>query len=114
MLSVLIERVDVAARGVMAVSDGFGVLRERLEGMSFQFVDIEDGAALVSGAVVPVRPMIGVIGVAPDGPAGALRLAGRARRQHGHASDRRGRDGLPARLRTRRLAGCRRPARRHG
>ncbi len=68
VLSVLIERVDVAARGVMAVSDGFGVLRERLEGMSFQFVDIEDGAALVSGAVVPIRPMIGVIGVAPDGP----------------------------------------------
>jgi amidase len=53
----------------MAVSDGFGVLREQFEGMTFQFVAIEDGTALVSGADVPVRPMIGVIGVAPEGPA---------------------------------------------
>jgi amidase len=68
VLSVVVERLDVASRGVMATSDGFGVLRDRLEGMSFQFVDIEDGSAGVSGAVVPIRPMIGVIGVAPDGP----------------------------------------------
>ena len=67
VLSVFIERIEVAPRGVMAVSNGFGVLRERFAGMSFQIVPIAEGAARVSGADVPVRPMIGVIGVAPAG-----------------------------------------------
>jgi len=67
VLSVLIERVDVEARGVMAVSGDFGVLRGRFEGISFRMVDLADGFAEVAGASVPVRPMIGVIGVAPEG-----------------------------------------------
>jgi amidase len=67
VLVVSIEEIDVAPRGVMAVSDGFGVLRERFEGLSFQFVGIEGDFATVSGTRVPVRPMIGVIGVAPAG-----------------------------------------------
>ena len=67
VLSVLIERVEVARRGVMAVSGDFGVLRERFEGISFAMIPIEDGSAQVAGASVPVRPMIGVIGVAPEG-----------------------------------------------
>jgi amidase len=69
VLSVLIERVDVADRGVMAVSDDFGVLRDRFQGMAFAIIPIEGGAAAVAGASVPVRPMIGVIGVAPEGDA---------------------------------------------
>jgi amidase len=67
VLSVLIERVDVADRGVMAVSGDFGVLHERFEGMSFAIIPIEGGSAAVAGASVPVHPMIGVIGVAPGG-----------------------------------------------
>jgi amidase len=67
VLSVLIERVDVADRGVMAVSDDFGVLHERFEGMSFAMIPIEGGSATVAGTSVPVHPMIGVIGVAPEG-----------------------------------------------
>jgi amidase len=67
VLSVLIERIAVAHRGVMAVSGDFGVLRDRFEGMSFAMIAIEDGFARVAGANVPVRPMIGVIGVAPAG-----------------------------------------------
>ena len=67
VLSVFIEKIEVAPQGVMAVSDGFGVLRRRFTGMSFQIVPIAGGAARVSGADVPVRPMIGVIGVAPAG-----------------------------------------------
>jgi amidase len=67
VLSVFIERIDVAPRGVMAVSGDFGVLRDRFEGISFAMIDIEDGFANVAGARVPVRPMIGVIGVAPAG-----------------------------------------------
>jgi amidase len=67
VLSVLIERIDVASRGVMAVSGDFGVLRDRFEGISFAMIDLADGFANVAGARVPVRPMIGVIGVAPAG-----------------------------------------------
>jgi len=67
VLSVLIERIEVAHRGVMAVSEDFGVLRDRFEGMSFTMIPIEGGSAQVAGARVPVRPMIGVIGVAPAG-----------------------------------------------
>ncbi len=69
VLSVLIERIDIAHRGVMAVSGDFGVLRDRFEGMSFAMIPIEGDSAQVAGATVPVRPMIGVIGVAPSGPA---------------------------------------------
>ena len=69
VLSVLIERIDVAERGVMAVSGDFGVLRDRFEGMSFAMIPIAEGSAEVAGVSVPVRPMIGVIGVAPAGSA---------------------------------------------
>ena len=67
VLSVLIERIDVAHRGVMAVSGDFGVLRDRFEGMTFAMIPIAEGSAEVAGVSVPVRPMIGVIGVAPAG-----------------------------------------------
>jgi amidase len=67
VLQVHIERVEVGPQGVMAVSGEFGVLRERFTGMAFQIVPIADGLATVAGTSVPVRPMIGVIGVAPAG-----------------------------------------------
>jgi len=67
VLSVLIERIDVAHRGVMAISGDFGVLRDRFQGMSFEMIPIEGRFAQVAGASVPVLPMIGVIGVAPAG-----------------------------------------------
>ena len=67
VLSVLIERIDVAPHGVMAVSGDFGVLRARFEGISFTMITLDGGFAQVAGANVPVRPMIGVIGVAPAG-----------------------------------------------
>ena len=68
VLSVTVERVEVADQGVMAVSAGFGVLRRRFSGTSFRTVPLRGGVAeLPGGARVPLRPMIGVIGVAPAG-----------------------------------------------
>ena len=68
VLAVTVERVEVADRGVMAVSAGFGVLRRHFSGTSFRMVPLQDGEALLpGGARVSLRPMIGVIGVAPDG-----------------------------------------------
>lgn len=67
VLSVFIERIEIAARGVMAVSEEFGVLRDRLVGTTFRHVSIVEGHALVAGACIPAVPMIGVLGVAPAG-----------------------------------------------
>ena len=79
VLSVLVEHIEVAHRGVMAVSGDFGVLRDRFQGMSFAIIPIEDRFARVAGASVPVRPMIGVIGATlylPVFVPGALLAAG--------------------------------------
>jgi amidase len=68
VLAVAVLELEISGPGVMAVSDGFGVLRERISGTSFCTVPIVDGEAhLPGGARVPLRPMIGVIGVAPAG-----------------------------------------------
>ena len=68
VLSVSVERIEVAPTGVMAVSPEFGVLHERIPATVFAIVPIADGVAHLPGGVdVPIRPMIGVIGVAPAG-----------------------------------------------
>jgi amidase len=71
VLAVRIDRLEVADEGVMAVSDEFGVLADRIEHLEFRAVPIMDGAARLAPAVsVPIAPMIGVIGTAPQ--AGAV------------------------------------------
>ena len=68
VLSVLVEHIAVAPQGLMAVSPGFGVLRDRMSATAFEIVPIENGTArLPGGFEAPVLPMIGVIGVAPAG-----------------------------------------------
>jgi len=68
VLSVLVEGIEIAPQGVMAVSPQFGVLRERIAATAFEIVPIADGFARLPGGVdVPIQPMIGVIGVAPAG-----------------------------------------------
>jgi amidase len=68
VLSVLIERIEIAGQGVMAVAPGFGVLAAELPEQLHRIVPIEDGLARIAdGVAVPTCPMIGVIGVAPAG-----------------------------------------------
>ena len=68
VLSVLVERIDVDGQGVMAVGPGFGVLAHGFTEQVSRIVPIADGCArLADGISVPLRPMIGVIGVAPGG-----------------------------------------------
>ncbi len=68
VLSVLVESVDFGHQGVMAVAQGFGVLSEAFPEQLHRIVPIEDGTARIAdGVAVPLRPMIGVIGVAPAG-----------------------------------------------
>jgi amidase len=69
VLSVLVESIDVGAQGVMAVAPGFGVLGGEFPEIVQRLVPIEEGMARIAeGIAVPLRPMIGVIGVAPAGP----------------------------------------------
>ncbi len=52
----------------MAVAPGFGVLGQEFPEQLHRIIPIEDGAARIAdGVVVPLRPMVGVIGVAPAG-----------------------------------------------
>jgi amidase len=74
ILRVAVLDIEVADRGVIAAAPGFGAMPDSV-GEVTRIVPVRDGRALFSwpteyGAVrreLPVRPMIGVIGVAPDG-----------------------------------------------
>ena len=70
VLSVFIERIDIGEQGVMAVGPGFGVLSDGFTEQVSRIVPIAEGVAhIADGVAVPLRPMIGVIGVAPaDAP----------------------------------------------
>ena len=68
VLSVLIEAIETGDQGVMAVAPGFGVLGGSFTEQLHRIVPIADRAAHIdAGVAVPLRPMIGVIGVAPAG-----------------------------------------------
>jgi len=67
-----VEIAEIATRdfAVMCVEKGAGALGDRLEGVETSIYPIEDGKLALSDDVsVPIRPMIGVIGVAPEGDA---------------------------------------------
>lgn len=66
-LAVEILELRTRDRGFMVVRAGCGPLGERVKGIEVVRIPIEDGHALLpSGARVPVEPMIGVIGAAPE------------------------------------------------
>jgi amidase len=66
VLEVKIENIEVGSQGVMMVDKTFGVLKDRFDGMYFRILPIEDGKIIFDEKLsIPIRPMIGVIGVAP-------------------------------------------------
>jgi amidase len=68
MLAVSIEHIEVADHGVMCTGGGWGVLGDRIDKLSWRFLTIWDREAQWDGGPsFPIRPMIGVIGVAPAG-----------------------------------------------
>ncbi|WP_042354172.1 acetamidase/formamidase family protein [Bacillus rubiinfantis] len=68
VLSVKIEKIDLADEGVMTVGPGLGVMGHRLEKFEAKMIPIVDGKAVFNDKVeIPLNPMIGVIGVAPAG-----------------------------------------------
>ncbi|MEV8338265.1 acetamidase/formamidase family protein [Leucobacter sp. NPDC077196] len=65
-----VHAIEIADHGVMALSPGLGVLGERVFRADTRIVPVSGGHAWITpGTPVPVAPMIGVLGVAPEGAA---------------------------------------------
>ncbi|MFF8819086.1 acetamidase/formamidase family protein [Leucobacter sp. NPDC015123] len=68
MICVVVEAIELADEGIMALSPGLGVLGDRISVPSTRLVPIRDGHAWVTPVTpVALTPMIGVLGVAPSG-----------------------------------------------
>lgn len=65
-LRVTIESIEVHRQGVMATGEDLGVLGDRFTGLTHKMIPFVDGKAQWDeGVLLPMSPMIGVIGVAP-------------------------------------------------
>jgi len=68
ILEVTIDDIQLEDQGVMAVSPGMGVLGEKITNFEAKLIPIENGKAIFNENIhIPLNPMIGVIGVAPQG-----------------------------------------------
>ena len=65
LLEVKIISINVHNKGVAAVVPNEGVLGDQVTKPIIKVLDIKDGYAIFNGIKLPIRPMIGVIGVAP-------------------------------------------------
>ena len=66
ILKIEILDIRVANQGVMTTVPGLGVLAEEMTSEVTKIVAIDNGMALINDRVrLPIKPMIGVIGVAP-------------------------------------------------
>lgn len=67
VLKVTIEKLEIGDQGVMVVGPDLGVMGHRLKEMESKIIPIKDAKALFNDIEIPLNPMIGVIGVAPEG-----------------------------------------------
>ncbi|MDO5016720.1 MAG: acetamidase/formamidase family protein [Eubacteriales bacterium] len=65
ILKVDILSIDIAESGCSAVVPGHGILPDEAKEAIVRIIPIKDGHADYLGLHIPVKPMIGVIGVAP-------------------------------------------------
>jgi len=70
VLSVRIDKIDVADSGVVICGKGMGVLGDTLKSTTTKIMPIKDDCAIFSDTIkLPLNKMIGVIGTAPNGAA---------------------------------------------
>lgn len=67
ILAVTIEKITLDSQGAVELYPGWGPLGSRVEKAVTKIVPIADGMVKFNNISLPVRPMIGVIGVAPEG-----------------------------------------------
>lgn len=67
ILAVTIERIEIADHGVMLTGPGLGVVGNELEKNQIKLIPIHgEKAVFQEGLELPLNPMIGVIGTAPE------------------------------------------------
>jgi amidase len=67
-LKVHINEIELGEQGVMAVGPGLGVMGHRMDAFQIKLIPIQEGKAIFNEKLhLPLSPMIGVIGVAPEG-----------------------------------------------
>jgi len=70
ILSVKIDKIDIAETGVVICGSGMGVMGAVLQGSSLKVIPIVNGMAHYNDDIyLPINKMIGVIGTAPKGDA---------------------------------------------
>ncbi|UYZ21718.1 acetamidase/formamidase family protein [Mesobacillus jeotgali] len=67
ILKVKIDNIELGNQGVMATGPGLGVMGHRIDEFTVKVIPIENGKAVFNEKLqLPLNPMIGVIGVAPE------------------------------------------------
>jgi amidase len=67
ILKVTIDNIKLGNQGVMAVGPNLGVMGHRIDQFEAKMIPIENDTAIFNESIkIPLNPMIGVIGVAPD------------------------------------------------
>ncbi|MED3554007.1 acetamidase/formamidase family protein [Cytobacillus praedii] len=67
VLKVKIEKIEIGEQGVMVVGPKLGVMGHRINEMQAKIIPVRNGKAIFNEIEIPLNPMIGVIGVAPEG-----------------------------------------------
>ncbi|MDD3168488.1 MAG: acetamidase/formamidase family protein [Eubacteriales bacterium] len=66
ILKVTINRIEIDSKGTIVSGEELGILGGILKGAHTKIIPIQDGKAQFSDGIrIPIKPMIGVIGVAP-------------------------------------------------
>ena len=66
-LKITIDKIDVDAKGTVCAIEGEGTIGHKVSGSHSKIVPVKDGFAEFSeGIKIPIKPMIGVVGVAPE------------------------------------------------
>lgn len=66
VLKVKILDIELPEKGVIITGKDMGVLGDELESSKVKILKIKNGEVLFDGMRIPISPMIGVIGVAPE------------------------------------------------
>lgn len=67
VLKVTIDKLEIGEQGVMVVGPELGVMGHRIDEMEAKIIPVRNGKAIFDNIEIPLNPMIGVIGVAPEG-----------------------------------------------
>lgn len=66
LLKVKIIDIEVENKGIAMTFPGEGILGDQATKSKIKIIPVEDGYAIFNGIKIPISPMIGVIGVAPN------------------------------------------------